>query len=87
MNFLKPTALAVMLLSCFACNNSHRAGSTKNDASIQSLKMEEIVSNAPPAMVASDSAGVAEFNTEDYDNIVENKFLSAKRKTAFHFFH
>lgn len=71
MNFLKPTALAGMLLSCLACHNSHQAGKPYMDTVSVPADQESALETAK---VNKDSAI---FNTEDYDNIVENKFLSA----------
>lgn len=97
MNFLKPAALAVLLLSCFACDNARRTGAKPHTDNLQEVRIEtvttegkdEAVAFTPPQKVpdaevtvpvlAADSVP-AEFNTEDYDQIIENKFLSAKQE-------
>src|SRR6266540_6781440 len=69
MRFLKPTALAVAMIA-IACNQE----STMSDQSVQEISLQKIVNDQNKTL--SDSTE-QNFNTEDYDNIVENEFLAA----------
>src|SRR6266508_4311850 len=71
MRFLKPTALAVAMIAiAIACNQE----STMSDQSVQEISLQKIVNDQNKTL--SDSTE-QNFNTEDYDNIVENEFLAA----------
>ncbi|HYF29966.1 MAG TPA: VWA domain-containing protein [Chitinophagaceae bacterium] len=87
MNFLKPAALAALLLSCFACNNTHQRAKSSNvpppglvtDQAVQDMKMEIHENSKPTEQLITRGDSVV-FNTEDYDHIVENKFLAAMQE-------
>jgi len=87
---IKITALAAMLL-CITVACNHQTGSSKNhDRKIQDLTVtttdsetqpapvtqyQESEQYTPPVQKKDEEVGV--FNTEDYDHIVENKFLAS----------
>ena len=67
-------AIAAMCMLCFACDAGHRAGYSSQSHSTYKLpesKDETLVSKP------STDSTTKEFNTEDYDAIVENPFLAA----------
>ncbi|MEO8404539.1 MAG: VWA domain-containing protein [Chitinophagaceae bacterium] len=66
------SALAAMLLWAFiACNEGSRQG---RPVSIQNLEFQQPAEEKESS--ASDKSNKDNFNTEDYDNIIENKFLT-----------
>jgi Ca-activated chloride channel family protein len=83
------TALATMLaVLCFACNQ----GTEPSSSDLRLVDVQEVQLNAPPAPkqspnlqeknranVAMDSAEEKVFDTEDYDHIVENNFLTVNQ--------
>ena len=81
MNFFKPAALAAMLLFSFACNNGRHGNQTHRSADLNLVQEQSVLPPVQDAAVEmskvrTDSIDAA-FNTENYDHIVENKFLPA----------
>ncbi|HEX6179846.1 MAG TPA: VWA domain-containing protein [Chitinophagaceae bacterium] len=70
MKFFKPAAAAALFVLCFACDAGHRY----SGQNITSLKRSE--SKDAMSKPSKDSTA-PEFNTEDYDAIVENPFLAS----------
>ena len=67
---------AMLLLTLYACND-HTTKRTKQQITVQDLKLEEMVPADEGVMkppVVQEEMTSPDFNTEDYDNIVENKF-------------
>ena len=68
-------AAAVLLWVCIACNQGGRHMSTKNVA-LQEITLTTTDTTSVAAPYTLEEKQEAPPNTEDYDNIVENKFLS-----------
>ncbi len=67
---------AMLLLTLYACND-HTTKRTKQQITVQDLKLEEMVPADEEVMIppaVQEEKTPPDFNTEDYDNIVENKF-------------
>jgi Ca-activated chloride channel family protein len=93
MKFLKPTLLAVAMCCAIACNQgSKTSGRSAQGITLTELKREKSNSPVAsekskftsPKIVKDEETKKAsrdsiqqDFNTEDYDNIVENQFLTA----------
>ena len=73
MKFFKPAAAAALFLLCFACDNAKHSAQSKAEYSYTQVHSEYEMPKS-----SSDST-TREFNTEDYDAIVENTFLASTK--------
>src|SRR5687768_15438256 len=68
--------VTILACLCYACNNGSKSTSSTQDAA-NIVLMEAPPTEIDKAKGANDTLSEKAFNTEDYDNIIENKFLSA----------
>lgn len=83
MKFFSQLLAASLLLTFIACNHAvHKSDQANLTLSRADLQVQEIRFNKPPEKdeakpVTADTITEKNFNTEEYDNIVENAFLSS----------
>jgi Ca-activated chloride channel homolog len=79
MKFLLSAVTCVLLFNLIACNTGQRSNYRYSDSAVTAKDAK--IAQPPSAEEEIASKGLADsvtdFNTEDYDNIVENKFLAA----------
>jgi len=77
---VKSTALAAMLLLCFACKTKVQKNEDRQAVALSRISVAtdsvSAVQFAPLQEMEHNSVVSDDFNTEDYSEIVENKFLS-----------